>query len=544
MKKFSVLLLAAMLALVCILASCTASDTTSQDPTAEKASEASKETAQKDDEQQAQEPKVVKVMMWYRDNADFQNMEYYKHIEEETGIRPDFDLVSLDDWSTKTNLMFASGDYTDIISHGGVDIEMYGVDQKILLPMDENIEMYMPTYKELLDFDPTMADKMRASDGNMYYTGNMVPQNINTWGTLFINQDWLDNLGMESPTTVEEMEAVLTAIRDGDPNQNGQTDDEIPFSGTIGWDSGGTVQTGVLVNLSFWGIPFNPEWIAIDDDNVVYSQLLEENLRPAMETLHRWYDQGLIDVEAVAQDNTAFEAKVSSGILGTFWRWRMIAMGTDPEIVEQYKGILPVSADGITPKVNQLIELPGFGAALTVACEDVEAACKWLDAQYEFENQMNGYYGEYFEKEGIQYGWRFNDAGKVEFFTADYTQIPNLSAFHFFAGDQYFDIVEMPVQRVEKTTYCKQYTEAGMVEKNSSALLTSIAKPTLQENERKTLLAAEIKKYAEEALVNFITQGVTDEGWEEYLNNLENLKIDEYISIYQAMYDRYLASLK
>ena len=46
---------------------------------------------------------------------------------------------------------------------------------------------------------------------------------------LFINRTWLDRLGLQPPTTWDELRDVLVAFRDQDPNGNGQAD-EIPFA--------------------------------------------------------------------------------------------------------------------------------------------------------------------------------------------------------------------------------------------------------------------------------------------------------------------------
>lgn len=481
------------------------------------------------------------VMMWARDSVDFQSMEYYKDLEEKTGISSNLTTILGDDWSTKTNLMFASGDYPDILLRGGVDLEMYGVDQKIIQPLDDAIQNYMPLYQKLLEPEPEMLDYMRASDGQVYYTGWLVPQKINLNSHLFVNKNWLEHLDLAVPTTLDEFEAMLIAFKDKDPNQNGQAD-EVPFTGQFG----GMEDTRYL--LSFWGIPHNDNWIAIDDEQKVYSPLQDENLRPAMETLHRWYSQGLMDIESITSDLTAYEAKVNSGIAGSFWRWRMIAMSTPEEIYKQYEGILPVPAlDGVSPKLTQRMELPSFGAAVTVACDDVETACTWLDAQYDVEMQLNGYYGKYKEEvvDGAEekFGWTTNDDGKYEFFTADLEECPNQSALHFFTPTEYFEQFDLPEQRIEKTELCEMYTDAGMVEKYSASILTSLVKLSLEEAEQRDLLKAEISKFADESLVNFITSGVTDESWNTYLSNLENLKISEYITLYQTAYNRYLEVL-
>ncbi|GHU88363.1 hypothetical protein FACS189476_05330 [Spirochaetia bacterium] len=287
----------------------------------------------------------------------------------------------------------------------------------------------------------------------------------------------------------------------------------------------------------------------ITNDHRVTSHFQNENFRPAMETLSRWYREGLIDMESVTQDLNAHNAKLNSGLMGTLWRWRMLAMSTPEDVVEQYIGIKPVAAlPSIRPRVHQYLELPSRGAYITTACKDIEKACRWIDAQYTFENMANGYYGPYKEvvQDGktVQYGWQFDTNGKVNFYTSDLESVPNQSALHFFSGPEYFEKFNMPPQRIEKTAYCEMYTAAGMVEKNSGAILSSLVKMSAEDMVRRDLLKAEIDTFSKEALTNFITKGVTDTSWNTFLANLQNLRVNEYIALYQAAYDRYRSALK
>src|SRR5699024_41996 len=57
----------------------------------------------------------------------------------------------------------------------------------------------------------------------------------------WINKTWLDNLGLEMPTTLDEFYDVLVAFRDQDANGNGDPNDEIPFAGDYkdGWLTNG-----------------------------------------------------------------------------------------------------------------------------------------------------------------------------------------------------------------------------------------------------------------------------------------------------------------
>jgi putative aldouronate transport system substrate-binding protein len=483
------------------------------------------------------------VLMWTRDIADFAEMEFYKQLEVQTGIKINLTTADGSEWSTKTNLMFASGEYADVILRGGIEVEQYGVDQKILIPLEDHIENYMPNYKALLARDPALNDYMRASDGHIYYTGFLMPQNINVEGHLFINKAWLDKLGLPIPTTMTEFENTLRAFRDRDPNENG-IKDELPFSGQ--WGS----YESVLEFLSFWGMPYknNENWLCITDDHRVTSQLLHENFRPAMETLNRWYAEGLIDMETFTQDLNAHNAKLNGALMGTLWRWRMIAMTTPEDVVEQYTCILPIAAlPGVKPRVHRYLELPGQGAYITSACKDIERACTWIDAQYTFENQLNGYYGPYQEviQDGktMKYGHEFDENGKVTFYTSDLETIPNQSALHFYSGPEYFEKFNMPVQRIEKTSYCERYTDAGMVETNSGTILMSLVKMSAEDIARRDLLQVEINTLAKEAITSFITKGVTDTTWNTFNTTLQNLHIDEYIKLYQTAYDRYRAAL-
>ena len=491
----------------------------------------------------ADDVKEIDVMVWYRDIDDlnFAEMPYYNDpeigITAQTGVHANFNQVKGGDWSTKLNLMLASGEYPDIIQRGDINLEMYGVDQEILLPLDEYIDQYMPNYKAMLDADPELARSLRSSDGKMYQIGWIIPQNICLNSHLFINKTWLDNLGLEVPTTIEEYEQVLIAFRDGDADGDGDPSNEIPLGAT--WNSS---VSSLKYYLSSWGIPFNLKYVGIDDDNKVYSWLQDERLREAMETLSRWYQEGLIDVEAVTQDETAFETKVNAGAYGSFWRWRMTVMGTTEDVYSQYECMLPVSADGYQAKVPLMLELPGFGAALTVAAEkngNIEAACRWLDTQFQWDNMINGYNGMYGEF------WDYDEKGMVDIWPMrDGTRsVPGQSSYYYCPGDLYFSRFVMPSHRIEKTSYCDWYTEQGLVEKYSRSTL-DVATKTVEESQSLDLLKAEIDKYAREALIGFITKGVTDEGWNTYLSTLNNLNIDEYVAIYQTVYDRYLEANK
>lgn len=73
--------------------------------------------------------------------------------------------------------------------------------------------------------------KYRTADGKMYYWPSAAPTEDDRTGAMpFINKSWLDKLGLEMPTTREELVEVLRAFKTQDPNGNGVAD-EIPMVG-------------------------------------------------------------------------------------------------------------------------------------------------------------------------------------------------------------------------------------------------------------------------------------------------------------------------
>ncbi len=74
-----------------------------------------------------------------------------------------------------------------------------------------------------------MLEGSTSADGNIYSMTQYEPQAWNmTPYRLYINQTWLDKLGLNVPTTTDEYKEVLKAFATQDPNGNGQADEILP----------------------------------------------------------------------------------------------------------------------------------------------------------------------------------------------------------------------------------------------------------------------------------------------------------------------------
>lgn len=466
-------------------------------------------------------------------SIDFSDMWFFKQIEERTGVHVDFEEVKDPDWTTRISLMFASNDYSDMVLRGSLDTEDYGVSQHLLVPLDDYLERCMPNYYSRLSMDGAM-DAIPSSDGNSYYVGFLLSQNINTDGHFFINQAWLDKLGLQVPTTVGELTEVLRAFRDGDPNGNG-LHDEIPYQATFD-----DCNTGIYNAFSHWGIPMNEWYVFVDEEGTVHFAPEQNGFRECLEWLHLLCEEKLLDVECITQGSNLWGAKVNENTAGYFSYWRLTNTTLRQEITDQFSCILPVSADGCRAQLGRLSDVVEFGAALTVQNEHIEDSLRWLDAQMETETMLvaqNGPVGDTLsQREDGRYEVVYvPEANEL------YQTVPVLCG-QFFAPASYYESVYKPAaHRVEKTNYSAYYEENGVLEPISYRVLVYVMPMTSEESAQVNQLYNQLKTAIDAAIVDFMTCGVTDASYESFQNTLRQIGSEEYRAIYQQVYNRYLA---
>lgn len=176
------------------------------------------------------EPITLRGMVALNANVkDWNEHPALKRMEELTGIHIEWECVPDAGFTEKRNLAFASDDLPDIILRAKISPqeEMKYAANGQLVALDEYLD-YAPNLSALIEQDDAIRKGITMPDGHIY----SCPQLNKTEGNLihhyWINKTWLDNLGLEAPTTVDELYDVLVAFRDNDPNGNGQKD-EIPY---------------------------------------------------------------------------------------------------------------------------------------------------------------------------------------------------------------------------------------------------------------------------------------------------------------------------
>jgi putative aldouronate transport system substrate-binding protein len=486
---------------------------------------------------------------------DGDTLWFHQELEKATNVQVEYEVIKEADWATRTNLMFAAFDLPDVFLTAQMDVEEYGVSQEMLIPLDEYITPEtMPNYYERLQMNSANAS-IPSSDGRSYFIGKLIAQNVNHEGNHYINKKWLDALGLPIPTTADELYATLVAFRDQDPNGNGEKD-ELPMSQSTLYH----YINGVYPHFDMFGVPLtdldvqNFGYVNIDSDNTVQFTAFMPGFRPAVEYFNRLYSEGLMDQESMTQDVSSWITKITDGRVGYFVYLRMLNAGFPPEVPADYVSLLPPSDPAYGAAVPSVLEVPSMGAVLTAANPYPEETCRWLDVQMDTRIMMIGYNGPDVEEGGptladgspvaptiaMDADGRYNILYVPEE-NGLYDYVPVLNAQFFAPGDYYFGVYNMPPHRVERFETSKAYADAGVLEPISHYYLYKLSKMDNESAVEVQRLYVEIQKFMREAVAGFITKGVTDDSFNQFLNQAKSVGAERYATLYQAAYDAYLA---
>lgn len=462
--------------------------------------------------------------------ADPNAAEYYQRLEELTNVHIEWITVPEDSAQERINLMFTGTDLPDAISKaskGISNIQGYA-SEGLIMPLNDLIDKYMPNFKER---GADIMSSITYPDGNIYcfpYVTDYFWMSSNQ--AVYINQQWLDNLGLEMPTTTEEFENVLRAFKEQDANGNGDPNDEIPYSAQKGtWQHLFNMISGAF------GYPLGDYQV---HDGVVIDPRTDEGLKDAIKYLRGLYVDGLIDQEIFTQSKDAqiAKTKLETPIVGVTAIWRA---GTSfLETTEgQYTYLAPLTGpDGESAILGASAPKKiGDMVVVTADCEYPEVLARWIDTLYseEWSVQMSkGALGVTCEQleNGLYKVWDNAEGHNMtfgEYLTQiHYQQMPYIVSDDLFYSDG--------TDANDKGRQDDFFEATGKVIPAYPKLLM-----TAEEEEEFNLLMTDVDKYAEETICRWISgQGDVDAEWDAYIAQMKVLGHDRMIEIKQQVYDR------
>ena len=210
------------------------------------------------------------------------------------GVKLELDLIEPDQFDTTLQTMAASGELSnyDIINITSLDdkTKLNLVKQGQLQPISDILENYSEgPYKEFAasDAGKFYEKRMRLEDGKIYWVTDF---GVSSYGGVLgfqIRQDWLDAIGKETPTTLDELFDTLKAFQDQDVNQNGEADEAV----MVNYSSFST-------DISAWfGLGIDITFIDSTDGYTVKSPWYQEHVKDYIAYMQKLYENGLLKME-------------------------------------------------------------------------------------------------------------------------------------------------------------------------------------------------------------------------------------------------------
>ena len=244
-----------------------------------------------------------------------------KELQDALDIEIDRTTVS-SDYEQQLNIRIAGGNTPDLFTVGGRNQLVNVVDQDVALALDDQVKM-MPNIVKW--YTETDFDKGRVA-GTIYA---LPKRPYARYSTFLIRQDWLEELNLDMPSTLEEFAAVAEAFTTGDPDGNGKND-------TFGLTGYSGVSSFRPIFGAF-GTTYDGNWM-VRDGEVVYSTV-DPRYKEAIAWIRDMVASGVVDPELMANKSQADLNKSFNGQVGINYRnlWEYYK----PEYEKRIKDVNP-----------------------------------------------------------------------------------------------------------------------------------------------------------------------------------------------------------
>ena len=459
---------------------------------------------------------------------DGSELGWAKWLQERTGADIQVDLYSFLDATDKQNLMIASGDYTDILVgmfnySGGVD---GAVEEDILTDISQYAE-YMPDYMNTLFQDVNNVAAAYSTENHLAaFYGINDPAARADYGPV-IRQDWLEELGLDSPETYDELHDVLTEFK----NAYGATLWITAYGGVPGDLSGGY---GFPEYCGGAGFPTE-----IKDGQFRFAPVVD-GFQDYLRMLHQWYAEELIYPDFLSQGGADYPANdLFTGDKIGVWFTYVSYLAAEQGLME-HGTIAPMvwpSLEKGKPceygKAPNNSGVDGMGAfSVTTASDNIPLLCAifnefYTEEGYDFCNW--GIEGETYEMEGDKHV--FTDV----IVNDPYSLGPNVMMTYYFFKDGPF--------LYNNERYLASYTDVQLEAANlwttsrSAAQLSTMTTDQMYES---YTLQSDISTVYQEYVVKFIVGDKDiDADWQEFMDQLSGCGLDRFLELGQLGVDQY-----
>lgn len=491
----------------------------------------------------------------------YDDNEVLNSLQDEAGISIDWNCMS-DSIAEQVNVRIAGGELPDAfiaVGFNNYDLTNYGEDGTLIDLTPYITEEYMPNLTKILEENPEIRSAITMSDGCIYglpagekmgtaAIGAEEDYNIYTIPQFsMINKAWLDELGMEVPTTLDELHEALVAFEENDMsatyygNDPGST---IPMS--TGFDQWCWGQNIFYAGFGFTNWPNDViNDLVLNEDGTVEFVCADESYREALTYFHDWYAEGLMDTEMFSQSDTQLMSKCSQGYVGVSTWWYIDELMGD--YADDYV-FLPI-LDGPDGTHNVTVRSGGAtnsgNLSITSACESPINLLKFFDQWYDPEVVMQLQYGPigtYFTEQDENGVWQaITDEESKEKYGKSAGELKGEYEVYgpkLILSDYYNTVFQLEDRAQERLTDLNEYW-MSYVDNAQSYPIDCVF--TEEELDTIDMYKTDFENTVSEQEGLWLKDGgPTDSEWEAYLDTLTNsCGMEELLKVYQDAYDRY-----
>ncbi len=254
--------------------------------------------------------KIIPDGLQFADGEDFENNIWTRGYEQELGIKVKYLwTVPAAQGEQKMNVAIASNDLPDITP---VNLRQFKqlVETGVALDMTEFVKDYAtPFTQEMLQSDYGVGLQQVSLNGKVMALPH-IGGNIDGAAMLWIRADWLKNLGLSAPKTIEDVFTIAEAFTKNDPNQSGK-DDTLGLGLTKDLFGGFAVLDGFFEGHH----AYVNGWVKDSAGGLVFGSI-QPQVKTALAQIAEMYKAGYIDQEFAVKDGSKVAEDTSSGKIG------------------------------------------------------------------------------------------------------------------------------------------------------------------------------------------------------------------------------------
>ena len=463
----------------------------------------------------------------------------YKAAEEATGIHVDYQGMSTSASNEQFNVMVASGSYPDMIGWGlnfanGDDAE---VDEDVILDLTEDIAQYAPNYYNLLSTDDELLKTAVSSSGYITAFYGLTTEDGLAKEGLAIRTDELQKLGLEKPYTIDDYENVLAAFKDDGLKQPMMM--LAPGAIQDNWLSG-AFDVAAFCN----SFPMSVVPTYVQDGEIKFGPI-EDGFKDYITLMHEWYEKGYIEADFIS-DNSNWNSPdyanaITNGEAGIFYcDWGNLGGYIEASEIDGFAleatYDMHASEDSTNHFGTFITKSASNGFRITTNCENVELACQWGDWWYSEEGSLLANYGV--EGEGFEY------VDGVPTFTSLVTDsdLGMRDALLVYASNGTINCV------IDNNAVASGYSEVDKAAPEIWAkgmddeyVIPTSMSLSADDSTEAANIYSDIQTLCMESIAKFITGDKSLDEFDDFVQQIEDMGIQDYLDIYQECYDDYMA---